>query len=96
MAHNYLNPVISSVAVTDGAASTYHLLSGQAQQMLLSSTSTDNSFYFTFDTTGSLAAITTNTQWTPGHYVILINCNNPAYINIFGVATGYISIMEFV
>jgi hypothetical protein len=96
MAHNYLNPVISSVAVSDGAASTYHPLSGQAQQILLSSTASANPFYFTFDTTSDIAAVTSGAQFVPGNYAVLMNVNKPAYINVFGAATGYISIMEFV
>ena len=97
MAHNYLNPVISSAAISSGTASTYHPLSGQAQQILFCSESTDEDFYFTFDSTANVAAATSGLQYCPGAYSLLINVNHPTYVNIVeGTSSGTIHITEFV
>jgi hypothetical protein len=97
MALNYLNPVMSSAAITSGTNSTYHTLSGQAEQILLCSESTDEDFYFTFDSSGNVAAATSGLQYCPGAYSLLINVNHPAYINIVeGTSSGTVHITEFV
>ena len=94
---NYLNPTHSSAAVTSGTNSTYHTLSGQANQILMCTTSTGNHFYFSFDTTAALAAPCTNTAMlSPGNYPLLLNVNHPAFVNIQGATTGYVYITEFI
>lgn len=92
----YLNPVHSSCAVVDaGAASTYHPLSGQANQIMFITTGSI-AFYVSFDSTADLAALTTQMQRFSGINPEIINVNHPSYVNILGDATGYIYIMEFV
>jgi hypothetical protein len=97
MALNYLNPVVSSAAITSGTNSTYHPLNGGANQILLVSESTDEDFFFTFDATGNVAALTSSLQYCPGAYSLLINVNHPTYINIVeGTSSGTVHITEFV
>ena len=97
MALNYLNPVMSTVGYTSGTNSTYHPLSGQAEQILFCSESTDEDFYFTFDATGNVAALTSTLQYCPGAYSLLINVNHPAYVNLVeGTSSGTVHITEFV
>ena len=97
MALNYLNPVVSSAAITTGTASTYHTLTGQAAQILFCSESTDEDFYFTFDSTADVAALTSSLQYCPGAYSLLINVNHPTYVNLVeGTSSGTIHITEFV
>jgi len=97
MAHNYLTPIMSSVAETTGGVSTYHPLSGQAQQILFCSETTDEDFFFTFDATGDVSAVTTSMQFCPGAYSLLINVNHPTYVNLVeGSCSGLIHITEFV
>jgi hypothetical protein len=91
---DYLNPIMSSAAVTSGTNSTYHTLSGQAEQILLCSTSTDNSFYFSFDSTDPTLD-TTGAFFCPGEYPLLIPCNHPTYVNILGAASGGVYITEY-
>ena len=81
MAH--LNPVVSSAAKVENAVSTYHPLSGHAEQILLVSSATGTPFWFTFDSTADMAGVgTTAYQFCLGHYPLLINVNYPAYINL--------------
>ena len=99
MAH--LNPQVSSAAQVETDLSTYHPLSGHAEQILLVSSATGTPFWFTFDTTAELVAggiETKDLQFCPGHYPLLLTVNYPSYINLVssGVAAtfnGYI--MEF-
>ena len=92
----YLNPVHSNCAVLDaGVASTYHTLSGQAQQIMFVSTGSIP-FLVSFDATGDLAAVTTQMQRFSGVNPEIINVNHPEYVNVLGDATGYIYILEFV
>ena len=94
---NYLNPVVSSAAITTNSASTYHTLTGQAEQISLCSECTDEDFYFTFDSTADVSSLTSNLQYCPGGYNLLINVNKPAYINLVeGTSSGHIHIIEFV
>lgn len=96
MAMTYLNPVHSSAIEVDAlGTSTYHTLSGQAQQLLFVSTGSI-AFYINFETTSDMAAITTQMQRFSGVNPEIINVNSPAFVNVLGEATGYIYIMEFV
>lgn len=97
MALEYLNPVHSSAASITAAATTYHPLSGQAEQILLCTTASALYFYFTFDSTAALTApCTASAMFCPGNYPLLINVNHPTYINLLGQGTGYLYITEFV
>ena len=94
MAHNYLNPIVSSAAVLDGATSTYHPLSGQAQQILMCTTATGVSFAYTFDSTNFAA--TSGVAWQPGLDPVIINVNHPDYVVLYSASTGWVHITEFV
>jgi hypothetical protein len=91
---NYLNPIMSSAVVTSGTNSSYHTLSGQAEQILLCSTTTNNGYYISFDSTAA-ALDTTGAFYCPGDYPLLIPCNHPTYINVLGQAVGGVHITEF-
>lgn len=96
MAMTYLNPVHSSAIEVDAlGTSTYHTLSGQAQQILFITTGSIG-FYVNFDTTSDMAAVSTQMQRFSGVNPELINVNKPAFVNVLGEATGYIYCMEFV
>lgn len=92
----YLNPVHSSAAEIDaGGTSTYHTLTGQAQQIMFVTTGSIP-FLVSFDATGDLSAVSTRMQRFSGVNPEIINVNHPTYVNILGEATGYVYIMEFV
>lgn len=96
MALTYLNQVHSSAIEVDaGGASTYHHLSGQAQQLLFITTGSIG-FLINFDTTSDMAAISTQMQRFSGANPEIINVNHPTFVNVLGEATGYIYCMEFV
>ena len=88
-----LNPQVSSMAVTSGTDSTYHYLTGQASQILMCSNSSDNYFYYNFDTTG---LDTTASQRITGDTPVILNVNHPTYVSILGAASGYVYITEFI
>ena len=92
----YLNPVHSNAAELDaGVASTYHTLTGQAQQIMFVTTGSI-AFYANFDLTSAMAGQTTKMQRFSGVNPEIINVNHPAGVNLLGDATGYVYIMEFV
>ena len=93
MALNYLNPIHSSAAVMDGANSTYHTLSGQAEQLLL--TATGITFYVNFESTATLTD-STGMMYCPADEATILSVNAPEFINVFATATGYVYIMEFI
>ena len=94
MAH--LNPQISSAAHADDAESTYHPLSGHAQQILLVTTAATGDFWFTFDSTGDMLALSTAMCFCPGNYPLLLAVNYPSYINILSSGTSFlVYITEF-
>ena len=86
---------IHDAAQTSGSNSTYHTLSGQANRILLCSTSTGNAFFFTFNSTYATGN-TTSCQYVPGDYPILISCDHPTYITILGGSSGYVYMTEFI
>ena len=88
-----LNPTISSAAMTSGTDSTYHYLSGQAQQILMCSNSSDNSFYYNFDTTSITVA---QSQRITGNTPVILNVNHPTYVSLLGATSGYVYITEFI
>jgi len=92
----YLNPYISSAAATSGTDSTYHILSGQAQQILFCSNSSANPFYYDFDTTSFTSLTASGTQKVAGNTPILINVNHPTYVAILGGTSGFVYITEFI
>ena len=94
MAHNYLNPIMSSVAVMDGATSTYHGLSGQAQQILMVTTATGISFYYSFDSTNF--SNTSGVHFQNGLDPVILPVNHPSYIVAYSASTGWLHITEFV
>jgi hypothetical protein len=94
MAHEYLNPVVSSAAVCDGATSTYHTLSGQAQQILMVTTATGISFFYSFDSTNF--SNTSGVQIQNGLDPLIIPVNNPSYVVVYSASTGWVHITEFV
>jgi len=89
----WLNPQVSSAAMTSGTNATYHTLSGRAQQILLCSNSSDNYFYFNFDTTG---IDTSASQRITGDTPVVFAVDHPEYITILGAASGVVYITEFV
>ena len=96
MALNYLNPTISSAAITTNSASTYHPLAGKPEQVLLCSESTDEDFYFRTDTTASFTN-TSGAMYVPGAYALLIPFNGGSYLNFLeATSSGHIHITEFV
>jgi len=94
MAHEYLNPVMSSCAVLDGATSTYHSLSGQAQQILMVTSATGVSFYYSFNATNF--SNTSGVNFQHGMDPLLIPVNHPTYIVAYSASTGNLYITEFV
>jgi len=90
----HLNPQISSAAEVKAAGSTYHILSGRAQQILLQSDSSGCYFFFDFDTTA--ITNTSGTQRIAGDTPVIMNVNHPNYISILGGTTGYVYITEFI
>ena len=95
MAHEYLNPVMDDAAILGGTGSTYHTLSGQAQQMLMVTTTTTIPFYYTFDSTADFTAAA-GLNYQHGLDPIIIPVNHPTYINVYSSASGWLHITEFV
>ena len=90
----YLNPQASSAADVSAVASTYHILSAKAQQILFQSDSSGCYFFFDFDSTK--IANTSGTQRIAGDTPVIMNVNHPNYVTFLGGTTGYIYITEFV
>jgi hypothetical protein len=85
---SHLNPQTTDAARVENAVSTYHTLSGKAQQMLMVSSATGLPFWFTFDSTGDMVGLSSVMQFCPGHYPLLINVNYPSYVNIISSGAG--------
>ena len=88
-----LNPVISSAASVTNSESTYHTLTGQAEQIYLCA---QVNTYFTFDATGDIVAVTSGCALLSSGQPIILNVNHPTYINALGTSTGFLYIVEFV
>ena len=89
----WLNPQVSSAAITSGTNATFHTLGGKAQQIMLCSNSSDNYFYFNLDTTG---IDTSASQRITGDTPVIFPVNHPTSIAILGAASGIVYITEFV
>jgi len=87
---------ISSAAFTSGTNSTYHILSGQAQQILFCSNSSANYFYYDFDTTSFTSLTASGAQRITGDTPVLLNVDGPTYVALLGATSGYVYITEFI